>query len=57
MRMPSSLAREMVADWLGAGRAITGEWGVKSWYVENRERIRLHPDTRWLVDALVRNLG
>jgi Family of unknown function (DUF5662) len=51
--MPESLVREMVADWLGAGRAITGKWGATGWYRENRDRIVLHPDTRLRVEQLL----
>lgn len=53
MEMPEGLAREMAADWMGAGRAITGEWDVQTWYAENYHRILLHPRTRELVDILV----
>ena len=53
LKMPESLVREMVADWMGAGRAITGRWEVKEWYDHNRDTILLHADTRRLVDRLV----
>jgi hypothetical protein len=52
--MPKGLAREMVADWMGAGRAITGRWDVASWYAGNADKIRLHPDTRVSVEYLIR---
>jgi hypothetical protein len=55
LEMPESFAREMVADWRGAGRAITGKWDVASWYAKNRDKILLAPQTRSLVDALVRD--
>jgi hypothetical protein len=55
--MPDKYAREMVADWAGAGRAITGHWGVGAWYEKNNERIKLHPDTRLFVESLLRNLN
>lgn len=53
LEMPPKLVREMVADWMGAGRAITGKWEVGSWYEANREKIVLAPDTRLLVELLV----
>jgi hypothetical protein len=53
IEMPSGLVREMVADWMGAGRAITGRWDVAGWYAQNREKILLAPGTRVLVDRLV----
>lgn len=53
LRMPEPLVREMVADWMGAGRAITGKWEVESWYRANQSKIRLHPDTRHMVERLL----
>jgi len=53
LTMPESLAREMVADWMGAGRAITGKWEVASWYRDNRDKIILAPETRELVEQLI----
>src|SRR6266850_1400416 len=53
LEMPDNFAREMVADWCGAGRAITGKWEVWKWYAKNRERILLHPVTRDIVDTLI----
>ena len=37
--MPEKYAREMVADWAGAGRAITGKWETLEWYEKNQEKI------------------
>jgi hypothetical protein len=51
--MPDDLVREMVADWMGAGRAITGRWEVANWYAVNRHNIALHPDTEAFVDHLL----
>ena len=51
--MPEGLVREMVADWMGAGRAITGRWDVASWYAANVLKIRLHPDARRLAESLM----
>ena len=53
LEMPEHFAREMVADWMGAGRAITGRWEVVEWYNTNKEHIRLHPTTRGLVEVLI----
>jgi len=51
--MPAKYVREMIADWAGAGRAITGEWEVSSWYAENKHKIKLHPITRTQVETLL----
>lgn len=53
LRMPEKFVREMVADWMGAGRAITGRWGCSEWYAANAEKIVLHDETRAEVEALI----
>jgi Family of unknown function (DUF5662) len=51
--MPEVFAREMVADWAGAGRGYTGKWEVEKWYSENMTKIKLHRETRVLVESLI----
>lgn len=51
--MPLPLIREMVADWAGAGRAITGRWEVEAWYNSSKHRMELHPHTRTQVESLL----
>lgn len=46
LEMPEAAVREMVADWMGAGRAITGRWRACEWYRENEHKMQLHPTTR-----------
>jgi hypothetical protein len=53
LEMPLPFIREMVADWMGAARAITGRWDITEWYENNRDAIQLAPDTRATVDLLV----
>jgi hypothetical protein len=53
MEMPEALVREMVADWMGAGRAITGRWEVCEWYAQTKAKQRIHPRTRVLVEWLL----
>jgi hypothetical protein len=50
LRMPTKYVREMVADWMGAGRAYNGaypadiaSWG---WWQENKRSLVLHPEAR-----------
>jgi hypothetical protein len=54
--MPLHVAREMIADWMGAKRAITGQWECAGWYAKNRDKIQLHPDTRAFVEAELETL-
>lgn len=51
--MPTKYILEMVADWMGAGRAITGKWEAQEWYHENKANIALHSTTRDLVEHLL----
>lgn len=51
--MPPKYVREMVADWMGAGRAITGRWGARVWYEKNRDLMVLHSETRPVVESLL----
>lgn len=53
LRMPSHFVQEMVADWAGAGRGITGHWEVEQWYEDNKSKMDLHPWTRFAVEMLL----
>lgn len=50
MPMPDVYRREMLADWRGAGKAITGTDNTFSWYIDNYYKIKLHRETRLWVD-------
>lgn len=39
--IPRKYLLEMVADWAGAGRAITGRWEVGEWYEKNKHKMRM----------------
>lgn len=52
--MPEQFVREMVADWMGAGRAITGRWSAAEWYRNSAgAAMHLHPKTRALAERLL----
>lgn len=53
LEIPDGYMREMVADWMGAGRSITGEWEVHEWYKKNRDYIWLEEKTQKKVDELI----
>lgn len=53
LEVPLPTVREMVADWSGAGRAITGKWDVTSWYLKMHLSILLHPQTRKEVESIL----
>jgi len=51
--MPTKYIREMVADWAGAGKSITGRWDIVDWYKKNKRIMKLHPSTRVFVEFLI----
>lgn len=50
--MPDVYRREMIADWIGAGKAL-GFPNTWEWYEKNRTNIQLHPTTRIWVDNII----
>ncbi len=48
--IPLKYLKEMVADWRGAGRAITGKDNIKGWYLENKHKINLRAINRLWVE-------
>lgn len=42
LEMPFDYMIEMICDWAGAGKAITGKWEVCEWYEKNKDKIVLH---------------
>jgi hypothetical protein len=51
--MPDIYWREMVADWIGAGKA-QGKPDIMVWYVAHEKRIGLHRTTRLSVESMLR---
>jgi hypothetical protein len=45
--MPEKYFREMLADWDGANKATASLKSVCEWYLENRDLVKLHPQTRF----------
>ena len=57
LEMPDVYRHEMLADWMGAGKAL-GNPDVRSWYEKNKDKMKLHPRTRELVEwALIRDIA
>ena len=52
LNMPEKYIREMVADWWGAGRAITGKWDALGWY-KKQTTLLLTDGTRNRVEMLL----
>ena len=53
LEMPDKYIREMVADWAGTGKAITGEWECAKWYMTNKHKIVLAPYTEAFVENIL----
>lgn len=53
--MPERYIREMVADWMGAGRAL-GKPDVIGWYQAGKDQRTLHPETRLQVEEILNTL-
>jgi len=51
--MPERYLREMIADWIGAGRALGHGDDVEGWYARNKDKMVLHPDSRARVEQLL----
>jgi hypothetical protein len=48
LEMPVKDRAEMLCDWIGAGRAL-GKPDTLAWYNANKDKMRLHPETRaWI---------
>jgi len=51
--IPMKYLKEMLCDWRGAGRAITGKDNTPDWYFKNREKIILRiVNRRWIEKKL-----
>jgi hypothetical protein len=53
LEMPREFAREMVADWIGAGMA-QGKPDTLAWYEQNADKMLLHPNTREMAEGLLK---
>jgi hypothetical protein len=53
--MPTVYIREMVADWDGAGRAITGKSDPVGWYRRNGHKMIMHKSTRFVLENILEN--
>lgn len=54
--MDMTTIKEMICDWKGAGKA-NGTPDIIKWYKANKEKLILHPDTREIVENLLKKEG
>jgi len=59
IEMSDRYRREMLADWRGAGRAITGKDNTRDWYIQRHDRFKkmLHPNTRQWIELKLGIMG
>jgi hypothetical protein len=57
LEMPDVYIKEMVCDWIGAGLAITGKREFKQWYADNKNKMKLHKNTRDKVESLLNKIN
>lgn len=58
--MPEWAVREMVADWMGAGRVYGGEWPEENdwkWFCDNVGKMRFHGDTVVVLAKVLSEVG
>ena len=53
LEMPIKYVFEMMCDWKGAGRAQGHGNDVVPWYLKNRDKMKLHPETRGHIERLI----
>jgi uncharacterized protein DUF5662 len=53
--MPDVFRREMLADWMGAGKAL-GKPKVWEWYEKNKDKMKLNSDTRVWIETEIAKL-
>ena len=55
--MPDAALKEMVADWAGAGKAITGKWEVDIWYRQNKHKMKMREEDFERVEQIMTDMG
>lgn len=54
--MPHKYILEMVADWLGAGKAIHGSWNIDAWYLKTKDARVLESSTLAITEMVLANV-
>lgn len=57
MDMDDTSRKEMIADWRGAGKAITGKDNTSAWYEANKERMSMTESTRRWVEEQIKEVS
>jgi hypothetical protein len=55
--MPETYVREMIADWMAAGRAYKGNWNIQPWINENASVMHMHEETLLMLREILSTVG
>lgn len=53
LEMPDRYKKELLADWHGAGKSITGKNNTKTWYYKNKVKMQFTKNTRLYIEAML----
>lgn len=53
LEMPDKYRKELLADWHGAGKSITGKNNTKEWYSRHKDKYRFHLNTRKWIEGIL----
>ena len=53
LEIPIRYRKELLADWHGAGKSITGKNNTKEWYLKHKEKFKFHSETRNWIEAQI----
>ena len=56
LEIPENIVLDMIADQMGAGRAITGKQDILEWYNKVKDSIILHKNTRVVIDNVLNEI-
>jgi len=56
LEIPETFIREMIADWVGAGRAISGRQDPRPWYIKNYQNMVMHTNSSTRLEELLEEL-
>ena len=53
IEIPKKYLLEMIADWIGAGMAITGRRNIEDWYLKNRTKIDIKKTQKTDIENII----
>jgi len=56
IKISDKYKREMICDWIGAGRAITGKNNIKEWWSKTKEKKKMNDLTYIEIDNAIRRM-